>query len=175
MEKFSAKMIISWLVISVIALIVLLVSLNALERESNDDSNNDNVMAGHENVGSARLPYIGNLEMYEILNDRSGEGFFVYIGRPDCSACLEYEPLLEEILEELDRELRYYRVDLALLEEDSVLDPVETLEILQVHYVPSIVFIQNGELVDLITGVSFLGADAREVTIEFFEENGGLN
>ena len=128
------------------------------------------------NVQTELLPIIGNEEVYEILNDRSGEGFFVYVGRDTCPACLFYEPILRELLRDLGRTLRYFELDRILVEHTEAERMLEILQLLGAVNVPSIVYIQNGE-VSLLCGedIFVIGVDPREVTLEFFNEHGGLN
>lgn len=116
---------------------------------------------------NTKLHVIGNSEMEAILNDDSGVGTFVYIGRPTCPFCNEFEPILEGVLNDLDRELPYFETDLADLE-----DPMRRSQIfdrLGVAGVPAIVYIVNGQVVDSLNGLQ-----QQEAVLEFFEANGGL-
>ena len=137
------------------------------DNDGNDNDDNDDDAA----VESTRLVYVGNEEMYEILNDTSGEGFFVYIGRPTCPHCIAFEPTLEETLQYLDQELRYFQIDLAAeADDESEMTMAEILGELGVAGVPRIVYIENGVAIDALSG-----NQAQEYVLEFFEENGGLN
>ena len=124
-----------------------------------------------ESNESSGLFYVGNAEMYEIINDTSGEGFFVYVGRPTCPQCTAFEPTLEEALEYLDQELRYFQADLAAqLNDESEMTTGEIAQELGVTTVPRILYIENGEVIDQITGNRQL-----DDVLSFFENNGGLN
>ena len=152
MKKSNSGKIITWSVISVILLIIFFIVANIFE-------------ANNRSYG---LYYVGNDEMQEIIDDTSGEGFFVYIGTPACPVCREFEPILERTLEYLGRELRYYHVGLARENDEGAL--VRILTRIDTATVPTIVYIKNGEVLDSIGGVQ-----NREALISFFEENGGLN
>ena len=138
--------------------------------EPNDETAGDETEPNDIEYDDGTLFYIGNAEMYEILNDRSGTGFFVYIGRPTCPHCREFEPVLRETLRYLDGEMRYFEIDLAReTDAESEMTMLEILNELGVPGVPSTVFIVDGEVVDRLDGRE------REDIISFFEANGGLN
>jgi len=181
-KKSNSRKVIAGLILALVGISALLVIISILEES---DANNENEVSNNENEDSnvendentsddgeqrRRLYYVGNDEMYEILNDTSGEGFFVYIGRPTCPNCVEFEPTLEETLRYLDQELRYYQVDLAFEGPESEMTVSEIMDELEVTGVPRIVYIENGEVID---GLS--GNREKEDVISFFEENGGLN
>jgi len=161
MNKSNSKKMIIGLVIALTLVIVLLILADILnEGDFQFGSNNAN-----------ELVYVGNTEMYEILNDTSGEGVFVYIGRPTCPVCVEFEPTLRETLRYLDQELRYYQVDLAReADDESEMTMSEIMNELEVSGVPRIVYIENGVVID-----SLASNQPKERVISFFDENGGLN
>jgi predicted bacteriocin transport accessory protein len=146
MNKSKNSKLIIGLASIVVSLIAILVVLNVLR--------------------GTRLVVIGISEMNAILNDQSGQEF-VYIGRPTCPYCEEFKPVLEATLSELGQELVYFETDLADLEDQD--RRIEILEQLGVGGVPVIVYIENGQAVDSITGVQ-----TRERVLEFFESNGEL-
>ena len=187
----NSKKVIIGLVIALTAVALLLIIVNILEERaarSDVDDLADNVVAEYdeavvddgdepaddeepEDEEPRRLFYVGNAEMYEILNDTSDEGFFVYVGRPGCPHCVAFEPTLEETLQYLDRDMRYFQIDLAAeLNDESEMTMSEILTELDVTGVPRIVYIENGEVID-----SLGGNRPQEDVLEFFEENGGLN
>ena len=115
------------------------------------------------------LYYIGNTEVEAILNE-SRERYFIYVGTPTCPVCQQFEPVLQTTLEYLGQELRYFNIDLAGSDEASVEALNLNLAILGVAHVPTLVYIQNGVVLD-----SIVGSQEKETIIEFFEANGGLN
>lgn len=120
------------------------------------------------------LPHMTIGEFYEVLNDRSGEGFFVYVGRDSCPACQRLEPILREVLEDLGQSLRYFEVDRLWDNEDNYdITIMEMLDQLSIDSVPTLVYIQNGMAIDERSR-DLMGDDTAEVLLEFFEENGGL-
>ena len=158
----NSKKWIGGLLAAMIVLIAIFVIANIIE--------SSDFQFGSGNNERTELFYIGNSDMYEILNDRSGEGFFVYIGRPTCPACREFEPTLRETLRYLDQELRYFEIDIAReTDAESEMTVSEILDTMGVGGVPSTVYIVNGEVVDILSGRS------QEDIISFFEANGGLN
>ena len=172
----SKKIIVGVLVGVLVLLVAFVIASNFESREIPPlPSPTDNVVNGNEaptdNVeDDGTLLYIGNAEMYEILNDRSGEGFFVYIGRPTCPNCRDFEPVLREALRSIDGQMRYFQTDIAREADDvSEMTMIEILNSIGVSGVPSTVFIVNGEVVDR------LGARTPESIISFIEDNGGLN
>ena len=113
------------------------------------------------------LYYIGNDELYEILNTEGDEGFFIYIGRPTCPMCQEFEPILNETLDDLEAALRYFQTDMARADDEDQM--LLMLEALRITGVPIVVYIENRELRDFIMGVYTM-----EEVMNFFEYNGGL-
>ena len=179
-KKSNSSKVIAGLIIALVSIVALLIVVNALDGSDDDDvqtdTNNtaedesDNGDNG-ENNDIARLFYVGNTEMYEIINDRTGEGFFVYVGRPACPHCAAFEPVLEETLEYLDQDLRYYQTDLAALGDDeSEMTMAEIIGELDVTGVPRILYIENGAVIDALSG-----NQPKENVLTFFDDNGGLN
>ena len=183
-KKTNSGKVILGLVIAIASVAILLIILNILDSDDqsnaddtanttneNDEMDNDYGELDNDYAESRRLLYIGNAEMYEIINDTSDEGFFVYVGRPTCPVCADFEPTLEETLQYLDQDLRYFQTDLAsLANEESEMTTGEIASALDITGVPRILYIENGSVVDLITGNR-----SREDIISFFEDNGGLN
>ena len=158
------------LIATVAALIIFLIVGSVLE------SSGFQFGSGTTNDNQEVLPYVGVSEMQTILNSTSGEGTFVYIGRPTCPACQRYEPILRELLRDLDGSVAYFEIDRAReTEADYEMTVTEINQIIGVTGVPHLVFIRDGEVVDFADGHTLLGGDSREVTLEFFERNGGLN
>ena len=147
MKKSKNNKLIIGLISTVVILVTLLAVLNILR--------------------DSALHVIGLSEMEEILNDDSGTGTFVYIGRPTCPFCNEFEPILEGALQSLGQELAYFETDLADLENRTRRSEIQ--DQLGVTGVPVIVYIVNGETV-----ASLNGLQQQEAVLEFFETNGGL-
>ena len=112
-----------------------------------------------------------NNEMYRLLNDDSGVGVFVYVGMSTCRFCQEFEPILQETLEYLDKGLLHYEVDSAVLfDDESEMTMVEIMTnmIEQTDWaweggVPALVYLVNGEVINFVIGVQ-----PKESIIEFF-------
>ncbi|MCL2558846.1 MAG: thioredoxin family protein [Turicibacter sp.] len=117
--------------------------------------------------GGSRLDTIGLSEMNDILADGSGEGTFVYFGRPTCPHCVTFEPILEDVLDDLGVRLPYFNADLA--DQEDIDRRREVFAQLGLEGVPKIAYIINGEAVDVLIGVQPASA-----VHEFFEDNGGI-
>ena len=135
-----------------------------LDEISEADAGNQTVLEGAE---SSKLLYLDNADMEAIINDVSGDGTFVYVGRRTCPFCVELEPILQETLIYLGQELQYFDTDLADLEDSN--RRAEILAHLGITGVPVIVFIENGVAEDALIGVH-----GQEEIIDFFNSHGGL-
>jgi len=183
MKKSNSNKIIGGILIVMVALITVFIIANMIESNiETDEPNNATDEPNNETTENETLTdteyddetlfYIGNSDMYEILNDQSNTGFFVYIGRPTCPHCRDFEPTLRETLRYLGQELRYFQTDLAsTLNDQSEMTVSEILNALGVRGVPATVFIVNGEVVDELA----TSDRTQEGIAEFFEANGGLN
>ena len=142
------------------------------QTESTNETTDDETEPTDPSDDDGTLTYVGNSDMYELLNDRSGTGFFVYIGRPTCPHCQIFEPILRETLQYLDRGMRYFEIDLAVSADgESEMTMFEILEALGVLGVPAVVYMENGEVIDMIGGSNH----TQETITSFFDANGGLN
>jgi len=180
-KQSNSRKVILGFIIALAAIAVILIVLSILEENDQADTNSaadeyeeTSNEYGDDNDDSAlsrRLYYVGNSEMYEILNDTSGEGFFIYIGRPTCPHCAAFEPTLEETLQYLDRDMRYFQTDLASLANDeSEMTMNEIVQAMGVTGVPRVVYVENGVVIDALSG-----NQPMDVVLSFFDDNGGLN
>jgi len=162
--KKSTKILIG-VVIALTGLIVTLIVMSNMQ---------DNNARNHSE--SVRLPFVGVQEMHDILDDASGEGHFVYIGLSTCPTCQRFEPVLIDLLEEMERSMRYFEiVRLRDAGEDAgvreILDRIGEFD-----GVPALAFIQNGE-VTIFEGREFLSRDddaTHENLRNIFDAHGGL-
>lgn len=84
--------------------------------------------------------------------DEESELQYDYIGRPTCPICVEFPPILEEVIEEDQIDVYYYNTDTAREADASVLS--EMMERLDVTGVPTLMAIENGTEVDRLVGES---------------------
>ena len=98
---------------------------------------------------SSNLVDIDSERFEQILE--SGDGTFVYIGRHTCPVCYEFEPILEEALDNLNKELYYYNTHYA--READAERMIELLDSLEVESVPTIVYVENGQVIDMLVGL----------------------
>ena len=94
------------------------------------------------------------------------ETMVVVIGQSQCSACIAYKPILEELLKNYTVNLAYVELDKDVSEDVVAL--IETF-LLEAEATPTTYFFKDGELVETV--VSFV--DYRE-TKKLFESNGAL-
>ena len=94
------------------------------------------------------------------LNENGGIKF-LYVGRPTCENCQEYQPIVEAVINEIDVEVFYYNTDDN--REDEIFD--EIIEQLDLVAVPTIIKIKNGKVVDEMIGVQTM-----EYTTDFFQK-----
>ncbi|WP_002144581.1 thioredoxin family protein [Bacillus cereus] len=95
------------------------------------------------------LVEVSNQELVQLL--KSKENFSLYIGRPTCPQCKELEPILKDLLKESDKEIYYYNVDDARTENEAEMKRL--IKSLGVTVVPTIEYIENGNVVDKIVGL----------------------
>ena len=179
----SKKMVIG-LLATVGTLVLLLIVASVIEASDFSFSRDREDQNQNQNQSQSVFNYVDVEDMQAILDDTSGQNFFVYIGRPTCPACQQYEPSLRLLLQDLGQELRYFELDRAreilqeLDEAEVNADGADAVTLVNqrigVTSVPHMVLIRNGEVVDSADGVWLLG-NAQENTLEFFERNGGLN
>lgn len=157
-------------------IMVVLVGLLLTACGNDDNSSSSNSQQPDSSLALAvGLNGIGNDDMYEILNDRSGEGIFVYIGTSTCPNCREFQPIVTEVLEDLNKGLRHYEADTAQAYDDvSQMAMFDILmELIENSNwegnVPVILYMIDGQVIDFL-----LGLNPQENVIEFFERNGGL-
>lgn len=71
------------------------------------NKNNPTVEEYENNVKD--LPRLNADETIDKFN--SGEGFYFYIGRPSCSYCREFSPILKEFSLQISQPIYYYNMD----------------------------------------------------------------
>jgi len=106
------------------------------------------------------LNEIGNDRFEEVLAESSSNAKFVYIGRPTCPFCREFEPILDDTLRELEIGMYYFQTAAARYENEARL--LSLLDPLNITGVPIIVFLEDGLVSDYLIGVS-----TREEIIDF--------
>jgi len=161
------------LICAVIVIIGLIVTLVIMGNMQDDDAN--------RSTDPDLLPFIGVSEMHDVLDDTSGAGVFVYVGRASCPLCQRFEPVFEALLAEIGQSMSYFEIDRldAAGESDGIIEIMTRLE--RVANVPTLVYIQNGVVAGILDGEEIVAALTddegvmHEVLMEFFDEYGGLN
>lgn len=100
---------------------------------------------------SSTLTDIDSDQLTNLLDEES-ELQYLYIGRPTCPICVEFQPILEEVIQEEEIDVYYYNTDVAREENSSILS--EMMENLDVTSVPTLMAIENGTEVNRLVGES---------------------
>lgn len=94
------------------------------------------------------LPTTSTIELASKLD--AGEDFIVYIGRPTCSACVEFFPKVESAAKTLALTIPYYNVDDAATTDNDAKN--EMLDRLQIEGTPTLIAIKDGEEAGRLVG-----------------------
>ncbi|MGL4624569.1 MAG: thioredoxin family protein [Culicoidibacterales bacterium] len=94
------------------------------------------------------LPPVTTSELATKLDNQ--EDFIVYIGRPTCSACVEFLPKVESAVTENGITISYYNVDDAAAEDDTAKNAM--LDRLQIEGTPTLISIKGGEEAGRLVG-----------------------
>ncbi|OPA79249.1 hypothetical protein BVG16_09150 [Paenibacillus selenitireducens] len=104
----------------------------------------------------AVLGWLNGMQNKSVLTPMTNEGlesFFqeqqsgvVYIGRPTCPVCREFQPKVEKVSKATGTEVFYYNTDLARQENETTLN--QMMEKLQVQAVPTVIYFSEGKEVD---------------------------
>ena len=92
------------------------------------------------------------------------ESFILYVRQDGCSHCLEYGPVLEEVLREYD--ITAYSIDLTTLDDDE-----EAFDdLISITGTPTTVFFKDGVEQSVTTRI--VGSKSKETIIERFKSQG---
>ena len=132
------------------SIIVLLLCTMFVSGCSVQESNKDNTNLNE---------YINEIS-YEELQEKllTEDDFILYIGRPDCGDCQQFQPILEEYLDQNKTEIFYVNIKSfrdAALKEDASQEEVEFYESIRenIHFnwTPTLNHISNGKYVSTYT------------------------
>ena len=102
-----------------------------------------------------------NLSLFNEIKNNN-ESTVVYIGTPNCPACVTFYPILEAVVEEHNLDVYYIQIDRWSTSDRNAI--FQTFE--EFQYTPSIYIINNGEqIAELVGGVS------EEDLAQFLKEN----
>lgn len=105
---------------------------------------------------------IGNEAFEKLFIDEAA--VFIYIGRSTCPVCTELEPILVDVVKELNVVLYYYDTDVARTEDEETMTLL--LDRLEIMSVPTIIYVVNGEIVEKLQGMQ-----TAESLNTFFKDN----
>lgn len=111
----------------------------------------------NNNNSSVNFIELNNTSLEDKINNK--EDFTVYIGKPTCQECTEFEPILKNVLDDIDKEIYYYNTDNAREDNEDLM--IDLLETLNVKVVPTIINLNNGSIQDKIVG-SYPESDLKE-------------
>ena len=105
-----------------------------------------------------KINYLSNIEKNdknlliditrEELNERisKNENIYVYIGRPTCPDCKEFEPKLKDILNKMNKKLLYYNTEAPASQKQEIRNYLEKYN---VKTIPCILYIEDGKTIKL--------------------------
>ena len=99
---------------------------------------------------SGALEPITTEEFYQLKENLPNNRVIIYIGKPNCNACRQAQPKIEEILSKNGLSGYYYNTqDARVKNEDQMLELMDDYSII---VVPSIIFLYDDGKVETITG-----------------------
>ena len=105
---------------------------------------------------------VDSISLEKIMNVK--DTLFVYVGRPTCPQCKEFEPILRKVLNNQHQSMGYYNTDNARKENEDKLEIMA--DSLGINSIPAIIKIVDGKVIDRIIGLK------NEKAIEEFILNG---
>lgn len=105
---------------------------------------------------------VDSISLEKIMNEK--DTLFVYVGRPTCPQCKEFEPILRKVLNNQHQSMGYYNTDNARKENEDKLEIMA--DSLGINSIPAIIKIVDGKVIDRIIGLK------NEKAIEEFILNG---
>ncbi len=105
-----------------------------------------------------------NIDLEQLQNFRDG---IYYIGRKDCNSCKNFTPVIENLSEMYNVEIMYY--DTAQDRNENYSELMDVLELYNIKTVPSIVVIENMEVVELISGDDIAQKASEYFSVHFNE------
>lgn len=97
---------------------------------------------------SSTLVELNNEKLSDYINKE--DDVWVYVGRPSCEECSEFQPKLENVLKDIDQQLYYYDTDHAREEDEQ--EMIKLIKTLNVKTVPTIVHLKNDTVQDKFIG-----------------------
>ena len=96
----------------------------------------------------------------------SDEEHFIYIGRPTCGYCQQYEPIMKEAMKETGKKIYYFNTD-QIASEEEYYNFMESLAYLENEEwgTPLVLRVKNGEVYDASAGLA-----SKEETINFLNK-----
>jgi len=111
-------------------------------------------------------------EIYDVINSitydtfidkiNKKEDFIVYVGRPTCPDCTEFEPKLIEMIEKYGLSQKIYYLNVAEIRKDDA-EWELFKEKYEIQYTPTIVKIENGKAESMVGWTPENGTDMDEI------------
>lgn len=147
-ENYAAPIICAAIVVIALLTVVVasVVSING-DKAKQDD--NQSQTEDEDAVNYSVLTSVGNQDVLDFLSEKKTG--FLYVGRPTCSVCQVFAPILTKVVEAENYEVFYYDTDAA--NDDKELKS-EVLEAISVTSVPTFMYIENGVEVERLDNTS---------------------
>lgn len=148
-ENYAAPIICAAIVVIALLVVVVasVVSING--NKAKQDDNQSQAGGADETVNYSVLTSVGNQDVLDFLSEKKTG--FLYVGRPTCSVCQVFAPILTKVVEAENYEVFYYDTDAA--NDDKELKS-EVLAAISVTSVPTFMYIENGVEVERLDDTS---------------------
>lgn len=139
-ENYAAPIICA-IVIVIALLAVVIATVASINTDKNNTKKDDNqsFVDDDDTPDYSVLSAIDNQDVLDMFADKKSG--FVYIGRPTCSSCKVFAPILTKVVKAEKYDIFYYDTDAA--NEDKELK-AEALDKLNVTGVPTFMYIRDG-------------------------------
>jgi thiol-disulfide isomerase/thioredoxin len=94
-------------------------------------------------IQTAELVVLTSIDhLYEIIGDEKVS--YIYFGRPTCPDCVDFFPILEDVMDELSQIVYYFNTDERRVEDEYE----EIMSIFDVVWVPTVFRVENSIILD---------------------------
>lgn len=147
-ENYAAPIICAAIVVIALLTVVVasVVSINGNKAKQDDDQSQTE---DEDAVNYSVLTSVGNQDVLDFLSEKKTG--FLYVGRPTCTVCQVFAPILTKVVEAENYEVFYYDTDAA--NDDKELKS-EVLAAISVTSVPTFMYIEDGVEVERLDDTS---------------------
>ncbi|MFV0485450.1 MAG: thioredoxin family protein [Candidatus Saccharimonadales bacterium] len=141
-ENYAAPIICAAVII-IALLAVVVATVVSINNNSNNKKNDDQSQVEDGEADYSLFTAVENQDVVDFLED--GEIGFLYVGRPTCSVCQVFAPILTQVVKAEGYKIYYYDTDVANDDKDL---KAEVLDKISVTGVPTFMYIKDGVEVD---------------------------